>query len=99
MSTPLEIERKFLVNSMDDIRAEYDLVVPTVFIQQCYLVNTPDIAIRVRMQDYFGPQGGVKCILCVKEAIGEDMLVRAERQFPLDLEMTMTILDPLREEL
>lgn len=112
MNPPLEIERKFLVSSFENLAGIENLTSTARFdthqavvidicgydIRQAYIINTPEVTIRVRIEDHFGPTGGIRTVLCIKKPVNGSMLVREEEQFDMEFETASDILDSLRIE-
>ncbi len=94
----LEIERKLLPTSFKDVVEALGLGIPTCFIQQAYIVNEPDASVRIRTQDYFGPGGKLKAIVCIKKSTGDTSLVRTEEEFEMDYDLADTLLKAMPEE-
>lgn len=95
----LEIERKFLVTerAFEGLKFQSsDILEPLYRIKQGYLVNTPDVAIRVRIDERIGnktrpPLG----ILCIKKPVDGSLLVRSEEEHDIGTDRTEYILECL----
>lgn len=94
-----EIERKFLIDA-DGFRAVAACEQPgrVYGIKQCYLINTPEATVRIRLEDFHGPAGSVKAVLCVKKPVGLSTLERDEDQWEMDWEVACDIIERLNVE-
>ena len=79
---PLEIERKFLVNS-----TEYKPVAKSVEITQAYLAVEKKIAMRIRIE-------GVRASIAIKSKKSERVNLEYEYSIPLDEAKSMMTLSP-----
>ena len=79
---PLEIERKFLVDS-----TEYKLGAKAIEITQAYLAVEKNLAVRVRIE-------GVRASITIKSKKSERVNLEYEYSIPLDEAKSMMILSP-----